>query len=63
MVSVRMSGSDTGLVVAQQLVKHFPGGGGLLGGHRGAIREVDGIDLTIRRGETLVLVGESGCGK
>jgi oligopeptide transport system ATP-binding protein len=38
------------------LVKHFPARGG-------AIRAVDGIDLQLRRGETLGVVGESGCGK
>src|SRR5579884_3586060 len=51
------------LLEVRGLKKHFPIHGGLLGRIRGYVRAVDGIDLFIREGETLGLVGESGCGK
>jgi len=51
------------LLEVRNLVKHFPVGGGLFGGPRGIVRAVDGVSFEIRRGETLGLVGESGCGK
>jgi oligopeptide transport system ATP-binding protein len=55
-------GSDPILEV-RQLVKHFQVGGGFLGGPLAVVKAVDGVSFTIRRGETLGLVGESGCGK
>jgi oligopeptide transport system ATP-binding protein len=56
-----MSGNP--VLEVENLVKHFPIHGGLLQRTVGQVKAVDGVSFTIAKGETLGLVGESGCGK
>ena len=67
--STRSSGSPGGqrtadpLVTIEDLAVYFPVRKGLLRRTVDQVRAVDGVDLTLARGEILALVGESGCGK
>ncbi len=61
--SVAPAGGEP-LVQTKNLVKHFPITRGILIPRKvGAVQAVDGVDLEVRRGETLGIVGETGCGK
>ncbi|MEU5534206.1 dipeptide ABC transporter ATP-binding protein [Streptomyces sp. NPDC020362] len=51
------------LLKVEGLTKHFPIKKGILQRQVGAVKAVDGIDFEVRKGETLGVVGESGCGK
>jgi oligopeptide transport system ATP-binding protein len=57
-----LTGGDT-LVEADRLYKWFPVKAGLLSRTVGHVRAVDGVSLKVNRGETVGVVGESGCGK
>lgn len=58
-----MKGNNANLIKVTDLVKYFPVYGGVLRRVRGLVKAVDHVSFSIRTGETLGLVGESGCGK
>jgi peptide/nickel transport system ATP-binding protein len=58
-----MSGNNDLVLEVRSLKKYFPIRTSFLRTVIGHVRAVDGVDLTVRKGETLGLVGESGCGK
>jgi oligopeptide/dipeptide ABC transporter ATP-binding protein len=51
------------LLVVDRLVKHFPVRGGMFRRNAGAVKAVDDVSFTVPAGQTVGLVGESGCGK
>jgi len=55
--------AHTVLLEVKDLKKHFPIRGGLFGGVKSWFHAVDGVSFQVRKGRTLGLVGESGCGK
>ncbi|MES2713879.1 MAG: oligopeptide/dipeptide ABC transporter ATP-binding protein [Pseudomonadota bacterium] len=61
--SIDIGGPAQPLLDVRGIQKHFPIKGGFFGGTVATVRAVDGVSFTILKGETLGIVGESGCGK
>jgi peptide/nickel transport system ATP-binding protein len=59
----RVSDNNEYLLEVYNLKKYFPINGGVLSKAKGFIKAIDGINFKIKRGTTMGLVGESGCGK
>jgi peptide/nickel transport system ATP-binding protein len=62
-ITASASAAEAPLLEVSDLVRYFESGGGWLRRGKGRVHAVDGISFTVHRGETLGLVGESGCGK
>ena len=54
---------DQYILMVNQLKKYFPIKGGLMSQTVGHVKAVDGVTFNLKRGHTMGLVGESGCGK
>src|SRR5215510_15460950 len=64
MVEQRDTGESGNVILdVQDLQVRFPVFGGIIPRKKAEVRAVDGVSLTLKRGETIGLVGESGCGK
>jgi peptide/nickel transport system ATP-binding protein/oligopeptide transport system ATP-binding protein len=63
MNNINQTNNNSDLVVVKDLVKYFPIRGGLLQRVIAQVQAVDKVSFTVKKGETLGLVGESGCGK
>jgi len=62
-IDLRPEAESEVLLDVKNVEKHFKVGAGFFGGGAHTVRAVDGVSFTIAKGETVALVGESGCGK